>query len=175
MAGKSAVVTVRLSAKEQESLALLEIEGASTVSDKIRMLVARAASERHARQEFAAALNVMNGLLVPVKDGIKIAEHRSGMRSEWMDRLLNWLPSAVAMVLSRSGEVSNSEPQQLVELERELLEEHARFMTSVFQIGLSPERGCYKRENYDENVIACMAVAAAVSQALDKQEQGEVR
>ena len=156
------MVTVRLSDEEQNILATLKVDGATTISDKLRSLVRGADSARRAHDHYPSAIELAEGLLKETQTAVKLAEHEAGVHSDFLERFLTWLPLALASALSHTDAIRIEGETALRKIENALFEQHARHVESVLQLGLTADRGCYSSDVYERNIEKSLQLAELV-------------
>lgn len=142
MATKSISLSVRMTNEDLAMLSELDMQGALTPSDKIRSLVKMAHRLQHKRGDYEQALSNEAARFAPAQLGLRNAEARHRMHSEFLLRLLTWLPDANAVALSSIDE-SGSTAEELKVLEDALSERVLRLLLGVLNGFLAPEANWY--------------------------------
>jgi hypothetical protein len=140
---KSVPISVRLSPDDAEFLAGLDVEGASTPSDKLRALIVEAKQRRHGTEDYFSALKLAEDLLAPTLRALRTSEHAQGVHSELVSRFAEWLPECVAfLIAAKAGEKAFGR-EQLTEIERGLADRAFLLTQSVLQMGVTGSSPCY--------------------------------
>lgn len=140
---KSVNMSVRLSPDDAEFLAGLEIDNASTPSDKLRALIVEAKERRQGTEDYAGALQLAQGLLAPTLRTLRTSEHAEGVHSELVSRFAEWLPECLAFLIAAQGGEKAFGREQLTEIERGLADRAFFLMQSVLQMGVTGSSPCY--------------------------------
>ncbi len=146
---KNIPLSVRVPLEDAEFLAQLELEGASTPSDKVRALLADARRRHEGFRDYASCLAMANEMIVPTLNLLKNLEKRSAIHSEPVAKLAEWLPETLAFFLTAfpdDGEQNDLE--QIEALERGATDRVFRLVQAVLRLGVT--RKC---QAYDPLVI----------------------
>ena len=150
MSVKSIPVSFRITREDAAFLAQIEIEGATTLSEKIRGLIAKAQRDQESRKTFAESTLVMREFLTPGGAALDEAERSLEIHSELLRFVLDWLPETMATLItsapSREGEPCREEMEKL---ERAVAIRTIRLLENVLRLGIT--EGC---DAYDEEVVA---------------------
>ena len=147
--------TVRLTDAEQTFLANLKIPGATTISDKIRKLIAERSRMEEADRDFGAALAMANSLLAPLSTAVKTAENETGVHSQLVRRLIDWAPELLATLLTESVDETASEAE-LRNFERVLSQQFVRALDMALQIYVARDTSLYDPEAFGPRQLASL-------------------
>lgn len=103
MPNKTTPITARLEQADLDYLSQLEFSDATTLSEKMRKVLARARRQQAASKDPAAALGLIEDLLVDSRlalDTRALAGQRNSMLSRQM---LDWLPPVLAVLLAHDA------------------------------------------------------------------------
>jgi hypothetical protein len=124
-------------------LAGLDVESASTPSDKLRALIVEAKQRRHGTEDYAGALKLAEDLLAPTLRALRTSEHAHGLHSQLLSRFAEWLPECVAFLIAAKAGQTDFSAEELTEIERGLADRAFLLMQSVLQMGVTGSRPCY--------------------------------
>lgn len=145
MASKTTPVTTRLTQEDQDFLSRLQLGGATTISEKLRELIAEERLRQAARKDFASALTMVDRLLEGATTAVHVAEKSTKQHSQLVRRVLEWLPDTVAVALAESPAPDDNAPEAAIRrLEEELSIRVLRLMEAVLQAALNPESSLYE-------------------------------
>lgn len=102
MPEKTVQVSVRVSERDAAFLSQLQIDGATTPSEKLRALLRQARQQREGLQDYATELDFLNGLHRSAEARRLEAEKLLGIRSDLLRILMAWLIECDAFLLSAS-------------------------------------------------------------------------
>ena len=144
MPAKNVPISVRLDEGDAQFLEQLEIDGAQTVSDKLRAIIDQARQREDGRHNYPAGLRMMDNLLDPVRMALANQERHEQVHSELMTRVHEWLPEMFAYVLaSLDPEPDCSDRISLEELEAGVAERVFRLINGTLRLALSSSNPCY--------------------------------
>ncbi len=146
--GKSVPLSVRVSPEDAEFIARTEIAGAETPSEKVRTLLAEARKRREGISDYSSCLGMVQEMLAPTLQRLRSAEHQERVHSELVLELAQWMPEALAFLLTSLSD----DPQDRSELqafEEGVAERLFRLIENVIRMNVTEEcRG------YDPTVVA---------------------
>jgi hypothetical protein len=155
MATRLHPTTIRLTEDDQTFLSLLSIPGASTISDKIRALIEDRRVQYEASRDFRSALTLASSLIAPLGDAVKVAENESRMHSQFVRRVLEWMPELVASALADgiSSREQVPERQELEKLERALVDQVMRLVDITLQSYVARDTAFYTPESLNHDKL----------------------
>ncbi len=162
MPQKSVPVSVRLPAEDAGFLEHMVIEGADTLSEKLRAIVAEARLRQHGTSQFDAALRIAQGGVRPTLQIIRNNEREHRMHSELVSRLGEWLPDCVAYLVACNGSATHLPPEQLTEIERDLADRVFVLIQSVLQMGVTRRSPCYDSSVIDDRLEPVLDLADVI-------------
>lgn len=139
-------ITVRLDEDDVTYLSSVEVPGAPTLSEKVRVLLGDARRQREGLQEYAAAHDFARRLFAEPERALRDAEIQVEMRSELLARVLASLPELTALVLSGAGTAARPARERVANLkrfERAVGERVLSLVDSIVQLAASGYIGCY--------------------------------
>lgn len=145
---KSVPLSVRVTPDDAEFIAQMDIEGAETPSEKVRALLAEARRRRESFSDYSSCLGMVQEMLTPTYHRLREAERREKVHSELLLELTQWMPEALAFLLTT---LDDQEPDrdQLQAFERGVAERLFRLIENVVRMNVTDQcRG------YDPLVVA---------------------
>lgn len=155
MVTKTHPTTIRLSEAEQTFLASLDVPGASSISDKIRALLADKQRQVEAPSDYQAAIDASQHIFHPIKNALLVAEKQHMNESQLLHRLVDWLIPVYAE-LKCSAAILAPEEASLEELH--LLEKNTsayilRLLDSILQSYIARESALYQSASIDSEQL----------------------
>ncbi|MEJ2515453.1 MAG: hypothetical protein P8102_09545 [Gammaproteobacteria bacterium] len=144
MAEPSVPVSLRLSADDARWLASLEIDGASSLGEKLRALLrkTRAESRTGAPGDYAGWLTETTARSDVYIQQLRQAEFARDMHSELLARFGTWLPESLAFCLSEAPGPEAS-PEQLVAFEAGLARRAGLLAQQLLQLAVAGSAPTY--------------------------------
>ncbi len=162
MPEKTVPLSARLTAEDAAFLTELEVEGASTASDKVRAVVRDARRRHSGGREYSSALRLAQETLAPALRSVREAELELGVHSELMSRVGEWLPELVAFIHSAPGMGGDNETVKLCRLEAGVALRVMTLMQSVLQMAVIRHGPFYDPELLGERVQTVLDLAQVV-------------
>jgi hypothetical protein len=156
-------VSVRIPSEDMEWLATLNLQGATTPSDKLRALVAQTRRQQEGASDYAASLSWMRDLLSSFATRIGTIEHRAGNHSELIRLLAEWAPQLMALLIAENGPGSQT-PQRVLQLEERLASRVFQLMAATLRLTVTQNAACYDPkvlEKHLPQIIELVGVIAA--------------
>lgn len=163
MSGKAVALSVRIAQEHADFLAGLDIEGATTPSDKLRAIIAEAMDHHRGERDYAAALKYSQAAFASAQQALRQAGHGLGRQSQLLERVQQWLPEVVALVQSRTHFNQEDSATALAEYERELAERIFTLIESVLQLGITDWSNCYAPEVLEERIAPILQLASVLN------------
>lgn len=167
---RSVPFSARISEEDAEFLALLQIDGAKTPSDKLRALLAEARRRYADKSEYVEHVQASAEWLAPARRQWLAAEHALQMHSPSVQRVMDWLPETLAFVQHAAGQEA-PQVQDLRALEKGVMERVARLCESMLQLAFTPEGMGYQPREVRQQLAAVLQLAHLLQQ--DISEEGE--
>ena len=144
---KSVPLSVRVSPIDADFISNVEIAGAATPSEKVRALLADARKRREGFSDYPSCLGMVQEMLAPTLQQLRAAEHRERVHSELVLELTQWMPEALAFLLTDLSE--DGDREELQAFEEGVAERLFRLIENVIRMNVTREcRG------YDPSVVA---------------------
>ena len=145
--GRSVPLSVRVSPDDAAFISEVDIAGAETPSDKVRALLADARKRREGFIDYPSCRAMVQEMLAPTLQRLRAAEHREKVHSELVLELLQWMPEALAFVLTDLPDAGDR--AELQAFEDGVAERLFRLIENVIRMNVTREcRG------YDPSVVA---------------------
>jgi len=103
-------VSARIPSEDLQWLATLDVQGATTPSDKLRALVAQLRRQHEGALEYGASLQWMRDLVAPFVTAVGAFEHRYGKHSEIVRLMSDRVPQLMAILVAENS--LGREPQR---------------------------------------------------------------
>jgi len=161
---KSVPLSVRMTTEDIAMLAGLDVGDAVTPSDKLRALVRAAHRQSQSRHDMAEAIRNEEERFAPVLHQVRAREARDRIHSEFLLRLLTWLPDANAIALSSLTADAEGEAgvAELEALEQALTERAFTLALAVLNGCLAPEANWYRGLPASVRLSAIIEVVRAI-------------
>jgi hypothetical protein len=164
MSGKSVPISVRISAEEAEFLARLQIQGATTPSEKLRAVLEVARRRKEGPADYSGARAEANELLGPVFQELHRAELARGKYSALVGLIGDWLPDTLALLRARGLERQPLEqPGVLEDLEKGLADRLFRLVEAVLHLAVTRRCNCYDPDIASARMTAILELADIIS------------
>lgn len=165
---KSIPISVRVSQDEAETLARMQIQGATTPSEKLRALIAEAHRSQQGPADYAESIYQAQQWLAPLLDRIQQSESKLGLHSDILALLHEWLPDFLAHT-RLIGSKSASEHQEFSQEELRLLEQGVtdrvfRLLERILQLALISRCHCYDPEQITKRMDHLGQLTAIITQ-----------
>ena len=151
MPGKNVSVTVRMTQGDAEFVSSLNIDGATTPSEKIRALIRDARFQDERPNDYGDRLNEFERMIQPIIDQVKIQEHETGQHSELISLFAEWLPEAVAEFLTTSRDAEGTSEQSEV-IEEIIADRIARLFERALRVMVVPGRSLYNPNKVEDRM-----------------------
>ena len=172
MPSKSITISARIAHEDAEFLSQLKINGAATPSDKLRALITEARKRKEQPRDYGGCLAMVQELLAPVATQVRQAELKEKVHSELLTRTFEWLPEMAAYLLAASPvEAADWSADQLEEFEQGVADRLFRLITSLLQLGVTPECPCYSKDAVARRIAPVLDLAEVISRS--KQTRSE--
>ncbi len=144
MPDKSVSLSVRLTANDAAFLAGYTPPGATTLSEKVRTIIAEARKRRAGSESYADCLNFTEGLVGPAMLRLREHEVAHNMHSELLLALGHWLPDATAFLMSNvPASTAQESAEDLKELEAKTADRVFALIEQVLRLAVTGESPCY--------------------------------
>lgn len=167
MATKSISVSVRMTNEELAMLSELDLPGSVTPSDKIRALVKNAHRAQAKFGDFDLAYEAEMARFAGAQHGLRKSEANLRIHSEFLVRLLSWLPDANAVVLS-SIDAQGLEVKELEALEDATSDRALALLLGLVNGFLAPEEYWYGGSKSERRLKALVDAIGIVQQLRNK-------
>lgn len=173
MAGKTIPISARLTPDDAEFIARLEVEGATTPSEKLRAIIVDARQRYDGTEDFIGSLKLVEEMLAPTLRIIRASEYERHMHSELVTRMADWVPECMAYLLASNGTSKELSAEQLMEIEEELLARVLVLMQSVLQMAVTRSSSCYEPTRIDRAIGPMLELVQVIIDNRRKTESGK--
>lgn len=136
-------LSVRIPQEAADFIAGLEIEGATTPSDKIRALLAKARLADQGSRDYSYNLQRAEDMLAKSKYMLLEAEKVEAMHSALVRRLFEQLPDILAYLVAELPD--QVDKAALLQYEAGAWMRAQRLMESMLQLALTQQNSCYNQ------------------------------
>lgn len=172
---KSIPISVRVSQNEAESLARMQIPGATTPSEKLRALIMEAHRRQQGPADYAESITQVQQWLAPLLESVMLAESRHAQHSDIVALLREWLPDflAFARLTGRGATLAPNgvSLEALCALEQGIAERLFRLMERVFQLALISRCHCYDPELITRRMELIQQLAAIITSQQERNKE----
>jgi hypothetical protein len=142
MSPKTTLLSVRLSDEDAAFLAGLEVRGATTLSDKMRALLAEARDAVDARGDAASAVQRLQREFAPTVDAVRRFELETGHRSALLAEALQRVPELAGLLIA--GPVADSPPSAAFSaLEARVADRAIALLEGLLRLAVTRTAPCY--------------------------------
>jgi len=172
MAAKTVTISARIPIEDAEFISQLQVNGATTPSDKLRAIIDEARRRQLGKQDYRGCMIMMQDLIAPVSTHTREQEHIRHVHSELVTRVLDWLPDTMAFVVA-SVNSKDIEPDAdvLKDLEDGITDRVFRLMESVLQMGITQRCPCYNRQAIQERMGPILDLTQVIGMAHQQVEE----
>lgn len=145
---RSVPLSVRVSPDDAAFIERVDLGEAATPSEKVRTLLAEARKRHEGFSDYSSCLGMVQEMLAPTLQRLRAAEHRERVHSELVLELAQWMPEALAFLLTGLSDDA-LDRSDLEEFEEGVAERLFRLIENVIRMNVTKEcRG------YDPSVVA---------------------
>ena len=171
---KTIPISARVSHEDAEFISQLQINGATTPSDKLRAIIAEARRQRSRSKDYRGCFQMIQELLMPVIETIRQVELDNHEHSELITRSIEWLPDALAYIVSSAPQTSDdNSAEKIHRLEQGLADRVFGLIESVLQMGVTKRCPCYDTDTIAQRVEPILELAQVIqSTSIRKEKEG---
>ena len=164
---KKVQIGARVNAEDAEFLNLLEINGATTPSDKLRAIIEEARLRREYSHDFSGSYRMIQEQITPITEKIKKAEYDKEIHSALLTRILEWLPEFYAYSLSS---LSDDSEENLAAFEKGAVDRVVRLFESLLHLELSHQTSSYTPGVFKNHVSSLSELIKIIHTTSQKEE-----
>jgi len=167
-------IGARVPHEDAEFISQLKIEGAKTPSDKMRAIVSEARRRHQGMNDYKKCLEVTNSFVEPFNSKVLHLEMENDTHSELIIRTLEWLPEAMAFIMSSKQRLDDDNINDvMINIEKGFVDRVFRLMESILQMGVTRRSSCYNEDAILDRVEPVMELVRVIEQtlALKKKEK----
>jgi len=145
---KTVPLSARISQEDAEFLSSMQIQGATTPSEKLRIIIAETRERHQGLQDYRSSLIMYQEMLNRFVTVTRELEMHHQIHSELVSRMIEWLPdmmafvTAMGMELQQTGQVEN-----LKYMEEGITDRSFRLIQSILQMGVTDTCPCYNQSS----------------------------
>lgn len=144
MPEKSVTISVRLSSDDAAFLADYNSHGATTLSEKVRSIIAEAKQKGSIDQSYDESWNRAQSNLAPAMRQLREVEEAHNIHSELLSGLAHWLPDTTAHLNSSVPRSTDKDTvEKLQKLESITADKVFALVEQVLRLGVTGESPCY--------------------------------
>lgn len=162
MPTKTVPISVRLTPNDAEFIAQMNVEGASTPSDKLRAIIVDARRRKLGTQDYSSSLKLTQDMAAPTLRIIRASEHTHRLHSELISRLGDWLPECLAYLIASNGADTELDEKHLEDIEQGLAQRVFVLMQSVLQMAVTKRGPVYNPEVVHDGVQPVLDLAEVI-------------
>lgn len=156
MSQQMAPLSARIPADIYTWLAALQLDGATTTSDKLRILLGQLKKEEDILADPAQAHVWLGERLYPLRQALNRIELQSGQHSDALTLLLQHTTQLMALLLASQPHTQ----AQATELEAKLVSHTLRMAELLLRQGLGPQHASYDPGVIHQGIGSIVALAA---------------
>ncbi|MDC7718787.1 hypothetical protein PQU95_16425 [Vogesella sp. DC21W] len=156
MSQQMAPLSARIPADLYTWLAALQLDGATTTSDKLRILLGQLKKEEDILADPAQAHVWLGERLYPLRQALNRIELQSGQHSDALTLLLQHSTQLMALLLASQPHTQ----AQATELEAQLVSHTLRMAELLLRQGLGPQHASYDPDVIHQGIGGIVALAA---------------
>lgn len=139
---KSIPLSVRISEDDAAFLARVELGDAKTPSDKIRAIISETRRRMDGVEDFSDCAELLRDMMTPALRKIREGNKETGLRSDFIERLGEWLPESLAYFIAGLPEEKMNK-RTLHEYEGVLADRTGALLEFFLRLGVTQESPCY--------------------------------
>ncbi|WP_421783384.1 hypothetical protein [Kiloniella litopenaei] len=157
--------SVRLSEEDSDFIAKLRVPGAVSPSEKIRAIIKERRDRSQRGATYEGLLLSSEEILLPIIHRLKTKELDNKEHSELMSLFMEWLLEATSYIAFEMSE----DKQNLVDVERGIMERLSRVMNGALRLGVTPNAPCYDPQIIRDHISDTLELTALIQSQLDKE------
>jgi hypothetical protein len=165
-------VSARIPNEDLEWLAALEVQGATTPSDKLRALVTQVRRQHEGAMDYGASLQWMRDLVTPLVTAVGGFEHRHGKHSEIIRLVADWVPQTMAILIADAN-LGRDPQRKAPELEEKLILKLFQLVMAVLRLSVTPAADCYDPRALEKNLPQVIELAGVIATNRKGRADGE--
>ncbi|MBK17876.1 MAG: hypothetical protein CMM52_03425 [Rhodospirillaceae bacterium] len=169
MPDKSVSLSVRLSSKDAAFLADYDAQGATSLSEKVRSIIAEARQRNAGNKSYDDSLYFAEGLIGPALHRLRELEAKQQMHSELLLALNHWLPDAMASLISGVPEKGGEDTaDELVKLEAVMADRIFFLSEQILRLGVTGESPCYDPSVVNDRASTVVRLSQIIKDTCNK-------
>lgn len=139
-------------------LAQLQVEGANTNSDKLRVLLSQLKRQHDGAFDLIAAQSWCRDLLARLRDALTSLESRHSCHSEVLLLSMEHATQAMALLLSASPQ----SPEQAAQLEDQLVRRSLALNEALLRQAITPSAAAFDTQVVRRHIVTTLQLAQAI-------------
>ena len=172
--GNFVPLSVRVSPADAAFIEQMDIEGAATPSEKVRALLAEARKRHEGFSDYSSCLGMVQEMLAPTHQRLRAAEHRERVHSELVLELTQWMPEALAYLLTSLDE-EVPERGELEAFEQGVAERLFRLIENVIRMNVTERCRGYDPDVVSKRIAPVIELVRVIQMKRAHSEAEEVR
>lgn len=168
MSGKTIPFSVRLSQEDAEFIAKLEIQEATTPSDKIRTIISGARKKAKKAYSYREMLKEMQEMVMPMMGVLREQELANGKHSELLASFAEWLTEVNAFFMAAYSQELNQNTMDT--FEEAIASRIFVLFERVMRMGVTNAAPCYNKEVLTEKLPSVLELAEIINKTKVKVE-----
>ncbi len=160
MPGRTVPMSVRITPDDAAFIAMLDIDGAITPSEKIRALIKEARRRAERKGDYLALVSELDALIAPAVAAIRTAERERDTHSEFLALFAEWLPDVVAELMSRTA--AGPADLDLEALEAAVARRVFRLVERALRLSVAPDMTAYDGANLSKYLPKVLELARII-------------
>jgi len=173
MPTKTVPLSVRVPLEDAEFIAGLQINGATTPSDKLRAIIDQARQRQIGGEDFDSFLSYFSEQMAPVTRKIRLGEHGGQKHSELLSIVCEKLPDLFAYMANFSAQRETLDPESLKELEGQAADRLFRLLEAVLRLAVTSRAPCYDPSAISDRIAPLLDLVKVVSLVSEKHREDD--
>jgi len=163
MPGKPISLSVRLSPDEAAFLAGYNPPGATTLSEKLRVMIAETQRNHADTNDFPSSLAFYEERMSGSVRKLREAENEAGCHSELLAQFTHWLPEANASFTANvPDDGTESLKDRLLKLEAETTDKIFTMFEHVLRLAVTGDSPCYNPDVINNRIAAVVKLSELI-------------
>ena len=171
MSNKTVPLSVRVPLEDAEFIAGLQVNGATTPSDKLRAIITQARQRQLGGEDFDSLLTHYGEEIAPIVRRIRLAEHAAQTHSELLNLACEKIPEIFACMVSFTPENDKASFEQLKDFEARVGDRLFRLLEAVLRLGVTSRAPCYDEEAISRRIEPILDLVNVISKAIEQSER----
>lgn len=171
MTTKTIPLSVRITPKDAEFIASLEIDDAVTPSDKLRALLKNAREKSERLEELSSCMGLVRTAIDPLFNRVKSAELNHELHSELISSFNDWLVNLLGYIASL--DTVQEKDMDLEAIEAEIVNRIFRLFSVIGRMCVTSEAPCYNPQVLNNKLQSLKEILEIMQQRINKESSYE--